>query len=128
MRPFLALHVACLAHLVSSQQIPLNEQQQLSESTDHDDSNDVPIADAAFEQYVRDKMARWHAPGLAMAILDGNKTWTRGFGYASLDREPVTPSTLFYCGSMTKSFTAAAVTPCRPVPRLRRHPMVNACI
>ncbi|KAJ4191195.1 hypothetical protein NW767_010989 [Fusarium falciforme] len=110
MRLFLALHVACLADLVSSQQIPLNEQlASHSESTDHD-SNDVPIADAAFEQYIRDKMTRWHAPGLAMAILDGNKTWTRGFGYASLGHEPVTPSTLFYCGSMTKSLTAAALS------------------
>jgi CubicO group peptidase (beta-lactamase class C family) len=77
MRLFLALQVACLAPLASSQQIPLNEQlSSHSESTDHD-NNDIPIADAAFEQYIRDKMARWHAPGLAMAILDGNKTWTR---------------------------------------------------
>ncbi|KAJ4328427.1 hypothetical protein N0V84_001111 [Fusarium piperis] len=110
MRLFLALHVACLAHSVSSQQIPLNEHSSShSESTGHD-SNDVPIADAAFERYIRDKMARWHAPGLAIAILDGNKTWTRGFGYAALGHEPVTPSTLFYCGSMTKSFTAAALS------------------
>lgn len=34
----------------------------------------------------------------------------QGFGYGTLHSEPVTPSTLFYCGSMTKSFTAAALS------------------
>jgi CubicO group peptidase (beta-lactamase class C family) len=34
----------------------------------------------------------------------------QGFGYATIDEDPVTPSTLFYCGSMTKSFTAAALS------------------
>ncbi|KAF4977117.1 hypothetical protein FZEAL_6305 [Fusarium zealandicum] len=100
------LQSAILALAVSSQQVPLSQRPDAQSYG----SDDVPIADEAFEQYIRDEMARWHVPGLAMAILDGNKTWTRGFGYASLGREPVTPSTLFYCGSMTKSITAAALS------------------
>lgn len=77
MRLLFTLQVACLAHLVSSQQIPLHEQpSSQSGPTDHD-SNGVSMADTAFEQYIRDKMVQWHVPGLSMAILDGNKTWTR---------------------------------------------------
>ena len=34
----------------------------------------------------------------------------QGFGEAKIGSEPVTPSTLFYAGSTTKSFTAAAVS------------------
>lgn len=39
-----------------------------------------------------------------------DSTILKGYGYATLDSDPVTPSTLFYCGSMTKSFTAAALS------------------
>lgn len=35
---------------------------------------------------------------------------TQGFGYASLPSTPVTPHTLFWAGSTTKSFTAAALS------------------
>ncbi|KAH8651309.1 beta-lactamase/transpeptidase-like protein [Xylariales sp. PMI_506] len=35
---------------------------------------------------------------------------TQGYGYASLPSTPVTPHTLFYTGSTTKSFTAAAIS------------------
>ncbi|KAJ4246600.1 hypothetical protein NW762_013542 [Fusarium torreyae] len=99
------LHAALLVSLACAQQITLQQDEAAGYGNDH-----IPIADAAFEQYVQDKIAQWHVPGLAMAILDGNKTWTKGFGHASLGGEAVTPSTLFYCGSMTKSFTAAALS------------------
>ncbi|KAF7561463.1 hypothetical protein G7046_g2680 [Stylonectria norvegica] len=73
-------------------------------------NDDIPIANVDFERYIQDKMDRWHVPGLAIALLDGNKTWAKGYGYATLGSDPVTPSTLFYCGSMTKSLTAAALS------------------
>ncbi|KAJ3538949.1 hypothetical protein NM208_g4241 [Fusarium decemcellulare] len=103
------LQIVLLVLSVSSQQVPLSDNPTHPDSTSYGNDH-VTISDAAFEQYIRDKMARWHVPGLAIAVLDGNKTWSKGYGYASLDHEPVTPSTLFYCGSMTKSFTAAALS------------------
>jgi CubicO group peptidase (beta-lactamase class C family) len=73
--------------------------------------DDVPVADETLRTYIKDLMERGHVPGLAIAILDGNKTWAEGFGHAIIDHDiPVTPSTLFYCGSTTKSFTAAAIS------------------
>jgi CubicO group peptidase (beta-lactamase class C family) len=72
--------------------------------------DDIAVADEALETYIVDLMERGHVPGLAIAILDGNKTWAKGFGHAIINDTRVTPSTLFHCGSTTKSFTAAAIS------------------
>jgi len=43
-----------------------------------------------------------------VAIIHGNETWEAGFGVTdNTTQEPVTPHTLFYTGSTTKSFAAA---------------------
>ncbi|KAH8589774.1 beta-lactamase/transpeptidase-like protein, partial [Bisporella sp. PMI_857] len=56
-------------------------------------------------------MAKFHTPGLAVAIIDGSATWAKGFGYASINSStPVNSETLFFGGSTTKSFTAAAIS------------------
>jgi len=48
-------------------------------------------------------------PGLAVAILsEGNRALARGYGEARAG-DPVTPQTRFMIGSLSKSFTAAAV-------------------
>jgi CubicO group peptidase (beta-lactamase class C family) len=50
------------------------------------------------------------APGMAVAVVDRDRlVYERGFGLADLERNtPVTPDTLFYIASTTKSFTALA--------------------
>ena len=60
--------------------------------------------DALVEQGLKD----WQVPGLALAVVkDGKVVLARGYGVRSLKtREPVTPDTLFYIASATKSFTA----------------------
>ncbi|MCB1035309.1 MAG: beta-lactamase family protein, partial [Acidobacteria bacterium] len=49
-------------------------------------------------------------PGLAVGVVEGDRVvYARGFGRRSLETcEPVTPSTLFYLLSVTKSFTGMA--------------------
>ncbi|KAK7943183.1 uncharacterized protein PG986_012296 [Apiospora aurea] len=64
--------------------------------------------DAAFERLALETLDEFHVPGLAIAIVDGENTWAAGYGNATLPGTPVTPSTLFYGGSTTKAFTAAA--------------------
>ncbi|ROV87739.1 hypothetical protein VMCG_10582 [Cytospora schulzeri] len=50
-----------------------------------------------------------HVPGVALAVVDGEKTWSKGYGVADVDTQAViTPKTLFSCASATKPFTAAA--------------------
>ncbi|MEV4886444.1 cyclic peptide export ABC transporter [Chitinophaga ginsengisegetis] len=48
-------------------------------------------------------------PGLSVAIISGNTTVFRNYGFADLDKKtPVTPATLFQIGSCSKAFTALA--------------------
>lgn len=68
------------------------------------------IITTEFEEFVRAQMSSGHVPGMAISIIDGNNTWAKGYGYSSEDHRPVVPSTLFFCGSMTKSNTAAALS------------------
>ncbi|KAI7490912.1 beta-lactamase/transpeptidase-like protein [Hortaea werneckii] len=56
-------------------------------------------------------MSEFLAPGLAIAIVHGNATYAEGYGYSNLERiEEMTPHTLLFAGSTTKSFTAATMS------------------
>ncbi len=57
---------------------------------------------------------RWNqtgSPGCAVGVIrDGQIVFNKGYGIANLDWElPITPSTVFYVGSISKQFTAAAI-------------------
>ncbi|KAH7018533.1 beta-lactamase/transpeptidase-like protein [Microdochium trichocladiopsis] len=63
--------------------------------------------------YITSFMEEWHITGLSIAIKDGqrNESWAEGFGFADRDTmEPMTPHTMTFTGSTTKSFTAAALS------------------
>ncbi len=58
--------------------------------------------------------ARWDrsdSPGCAVGVIEeGELTYELGYGMANLDWDiPITPETVFYVGSVSKQFTAAAV-------------------
>ena len=57
------------------------------------------------------KRAEYNIPGMALAVvLDDKLILEHSFGFSNLDEEiAVTPDTLFAIGSVTKSFTSAAV-------------------
>ncbi|KKK21769.1 penicillin-binding protein [Aspergillus rambellii] len=59
--------------------------------------------DKDFEILVQNTLEKWHIEGVAIAD-------NKGYGIAVLPDTPVRPSTLFYTGSTTKSFTAAAAS------------------
>lgn len=65
---------------------------------------------AAIEKAVSRFMAANNVPGVAVAVvLDGAPAWSEGFGMADLENYvPVTPSTLFRLGSISKPITATA--------------------
>ncbi|MGH7555089.1 MAG: serine hydrolase domain-containing protein, partial [Longimicrobiales bacterium] len=65
-----------------------------------------PRVDAIFAQWDRPG-----SPGCALGIIrDGRIVYSRGYGYANLDYDiPITPRMVFYSGSVSKQFTAAAV-------------------
>jgi len=48
-------------------------------------------------------------PGLSLAVaVDGTIVWAEGFGYADVDRTPVTPLTRFRLGALSKPLTTVA--------------------
>src|SRR5262245_8137550 len=63
--------------------------------------------DKLFERW--DKPA---SPGCALAVVrDGNILYKRGYGLANLEYDiPITPSTIFHVASVSKQFTAMAIT------------------
>ena len=63
------------------------------------------------ESAIRAEMEKAGIPGAAVAVVVGDRVvWAKGFGVASAETNaPVTPDTLFQIGSVTKSFTAAAI-------------------
>ncbi|CAD0110638.1 unnamed protein product, partial [Aureobasidium uvarum] len=75
-------------------------------------NGDAQVADktplhSSFDSFVDRLMQEWHIPGLAIAVVHKNKTWSKGYGYATLPDVPFTPHTLFQGASTTKSFTAS---------------------
>ena len=66
---------------------------------------------SAAEAQVREELARAGAPGVAVAVVRGDRViYAQGFGVASAETKAVvTPDTLFQIGSATKMLTAAAL-------------------
>ena len=62
-----------------------------------------------FDTRVQTLLDHFHVPAVSISVVDGDKTFAKGYGFAVLDKERATPETLYYTGSTTKSFTAASV-------------------
>jgi len=64
-----------------------------------------------FDRYVAQAMTAWETPGLAVAVVkDGKVVMAKGYGERRLGgSEPVDAATVFATGSISKTFTAAAV-------------------
>lgn len=65
-----------------------------------------------FEGYIQKAMTDWQVPGLAIAIVKGDKlVYARGFGVKKLGgTDRVDEKTVFQIGSVSKTFTAALVS------------------
>jgi CubicO group peptidase (beta-lactamase class C family) len=63
------------------------------------------------DSYVRQAVADWEVPGLAMAVIkDDSVVFVGSYGVRVLgSRDPITPHTLFANASTTKAFTSMAV-------------------
>ncbi|XP_046576125.1 penicillin-binding protein 4-like [Haliotis rubra] len=59
------------------------------------------------DTFVEEVMRCRQIPGLTLAVVKGDETWTRGFGQADIEQGVnVTKDTLFGIGSVTKAFTS----------------------
>jgi len=66
---------------------------------------------AGFDAYVRQSVADWQVPGLAVAVVkDGELVFSGAYGVQRLgEPAPADAATLFAIGSTTKAMTAAAI-------------------
>ncbi|TKA60022.1 hypothetical protein B0A55_10916, partial [Friedmanniomyces simplex] len=89
--------------------IGLNDQQTFHSL--HDTAEYDPFSGHGFDEYIKATLNEFLTPGLTIAIIHGNRTFSKAYGYSDLaKKEPMTPRTLFYAGSTTKSFTAATMS------------------
>lgn len=65
-----------------------------------------------FESYASQGMKDWKVPGMAVAIVQGDRIiFSKGFGVKEVGKaDPVDVKTVFQVGSTTKAFTAALVS------------------
>lgn len=68
----------------------------------------APPTASELDAIVRTAFASGASPGLAVAVVEGDRTtFAGGYGYADVERKiPVTPETVFYLASTGKAFTA----------------------
>lgn len=67
------------------------------------------LDDPVLDKTVSNAMKEFPVPGMAVLVLDNGEIRAKGYGYSDVEHKiPVTPRTLFFTGSTTKSFTAAA--------------------
>jgi len=69
------------------------------------------LTQAIIDKDVRDTMAAWHLPGLAIAVVQNDHViFVKGYGVKEAGgTQAVTADTLFELGSTTKAFTATAM-------------------
>ena len=77
-------------------------------------ASDIAYRSSSIDQRAIDRIfAQWAhttSPGCAVGVFkDGGMAFARGYGMASLEHDvPITPDAVFYAGSVSKQFTAAA--------------------
>jgi CubicO group peptidase (beta-lactamase class C family) len=64
----------------------------------------------AFEDFVREQMAKNKVPGLTIGFIKDDYMWVKGFGYADLENKvPAKAESAYRFASVQKSMTAAAI-------------------
>ena len=63
------------------------------------------------DTYIANAVQQFDQPGLAVGIVkDGRLVWSKGYGKLDLAKpDPVTANSIFFCASLSKAFTAAAI-------------------
>lgn len=68
------------------------------------------VVESRIEAFLSDWMEREGAPGVSIAVVDGDETYSTGLGSRNLQKnQPATPDTLYGIASCSKSFTATAI-------------------
>ena len=73
------------------------------------------------EAWIAHSVMQQHLPSVALTVVHGDRpVWTKAFGYADVNaRAAATPRTPYRVGSITKTFTAAAILQLHEAGKLR---------
>ncbi|KAK0644059.1 beta-lactamase/transpeptidase-like protein [Cercophora newfieldiana] len=105
------MHTSTLLTLTLVAPLVTSSQPQHPLNPDNAKTTPPSPLDSNLDQFIHNTLTKYKTPGLALAILNSTSTYTKGFGRARQNLStPVTQYTLFYTGSTTKSFTAAAIS------------------
>lgn len=52
-------------------------QQPLGHVDNEEFTGRLPFSTSALEEYIEASMEKWHAPGMAVSIINGNETWAK---------------------------------------------------
>ncbi|HZZ64647.1 MAG TPA: serine hydrolase domain-containing protein [Candidatus Baltobacteraceae bacterium] len=73
-------------------------------------ASDATASFGALDGKIKDAMARYHIPGVAIAVWYNGEEYVRGYGVTNVDYpQPVDGNTLFRIGSITKTFTGTTL-------------------
>jgi CubicO group peptidase (beta-lactamase class C family) len=72
---------------------------------------DMRYLESYMDWYFARNMSKYGVPGVSVALVSDNKIlWMKGYGYADVERTiPATTRSVYQVGSISKTFTAAAV-------------------
>ncbi|OAA72447.1 Beta-lactamase/transpeptidase-like protein [Cordyceps fumosorosea ARSEF 2679] len=65
---------------------------------------------AGFDGFVESVLKDLHVPGMSVALVNGNQTFTKAYGYAHLSDKKATPDTIWLGASTTKAFVGATLS------------------
>ncbi|EJP64502.1 Protein flp [Beauveria bassiana] len=61
------------------------------------------------DDFVASLLAKFQVPGCSVAVINGEETFTKGYGFATLPDVKATPETLWFGASTTKAFVGATL-------------------
>lgn len=95
------------AYLAAVALLPLGASLAVAHSPDNHPVGNASVVAGIVDATVRPVLKRYHIPGMAVGIASGKHSYVFNYGVATISsRKPVTNSTLFELGSITKTFTA----------------------
>ncbi|KAM3439624.1 hypothetical protein MY4824_002616 [Beauveria thailandica] len=62
------------------------------------------------DDFVASLLAKFQVPGCSVAVINGEETFTKGYGFATLPDVKATPETLWFGASTTKAFVGATLS------------------
>lgn len=72
-------------------------------------SQSISTTQSAIDAYIQQQMQSLEIPGVAMAVVQGDQIYTKGYGISNSEGKEMTPQTPFLIASISKPITALGI-------------------